>query len=264
MNTATARLDRASRTRVATRAALVELLRRWPTLVFMLVMPLAYFLISFVTSDPAQQVPGPQGTLVADRDVKAVYLAVLGIGITASFGALTVVRPKGSAIRRLRLMGYSAWQLLTARLVTLGLACLSATALFLTAFIPLVNPRNAPGAVAAALLVALIGIALGTVVGLLVPREFEASMTLVAFAGMQMALGRGGSDVQRFLPYWPGVDALERATFVGAPTASSLLLGAGYVLVGLAAGLGLWALRTRITRRSSGPGVVAEAAAVPG
>ena len=183
-----------------------------------------------------------------DRDLKSVYLAVLGIGVTASFGALTVVRPKGAAIRRLRLMGFSAAQLLAARVLTLAAVSALAALVFVGAFIPLVQPVHAVGAASAALLVALIGVALGTVVGLLVPREFEASMTLVAFAGMQMALGRGGSDVQRYLPYWPGVDALEQATFIGAPPAGSLLLGAGYVLLGLAAGLGLWHLRTRVWR----------------
>ena len=124
---AVARGGRARPAMTATRTSVLELLRRWPSVIFMVLMPLGYFLATYATSDAATRTLLPVGdslpVSLLDRDVKAVYLAVLGIGVTASFAAMTIVRPGGTALRRLRLIGYSAWHLLLARLVVLGLIC---------------------------------------------------------------------------------------------------------------------------------------------
>ena len=47
--------------------------------------------------------------------------------------------------------------------------------------------------VASPLLIGVLGTGLGTLVGLLLWREFESAMIIIAIAGIQMALGRGGS-----------------------------------------------------------------------
>ena len=118
--------------------------------------------------------------------------------------------------------------------------------MFCAFFLPLVNVASPALAVLALALVGLTGIALGTFVGLVVPREFEAAMILIALAGMQMALGRGGSDAERYLPYWPSLDALQRATFTGEAVAGPALVALGYVAALLAAGMALWSWRTRV------------------
>lgn len=245
-------------TRTATRMSVRELLRRWPSMLFMIFMPAAYFLVSYVTSDAAATIPvevyGPGGEPMIvqglDRDFKALYLAVLGISVTASFAAMTVVRPGMPALRRLRLVGYRAGHLLAARLFVLLIITAVSTAVFLAIFVPLVRLQSVALASAALLLVGLVGVGLGTFVGLLVPREFEASMILVAVAGVQMALGRGGADAERYLPYWPGIEALKSAVFVpGAEVTGFLGLGLGYAAGLLALSFLVWNARTRIWRR---------------
>lgn len=229
---------------------MIELLRRWPSLIFMVLMPLGYFLATWFASDAETVVPLPVGegavVDVLDRDAKSVYLAVLGIGVTASFAAMTLVRPGGTALRRLRLIGYAAWHLLVARLVVLVLISALSTAVFCAFFLPLVSVAAPMAAVLALALVGLTGISLGATVGLLVPREFEAAMILIAFAGMQMALGRGGSSAEQYLPYWPSLDALQRATFVGGDIAGPALQALAYIAALLLLSLGLWSWRTRV------------------
>jgi hypothetical protein len=241
------------RGRTATVMSMRELVRRWPTLVFMIFMPASYFLVSYLTSDPATRIDVElsDGTVVGvlDRDFKALYLAILGISVTSSFAAMTVVRPGMKALRRLRVVGYGAGHLLLARLVLLVLITMVSTAVFLVIFAPLVNIDSLALTTIALVLVGLIGVAFGALVGLLVPGEFEASMLLIALAGIQMALGRGGTDAERYLPYWPGVETLKTAMFHPSPELTfHVALGLGYVAVLLAATSGIWALRTRLYR----------------
>jgi ABC-2 family transporter len=240
-----------------------ELLRRWPTLVFMIFMPLSYFVVSYLTSDGTTRVPvdlfdqssGPALT-VLDRDFKALYLAVLGISVTSSFAALTSVLDSTAVMRRLRLIGFRSGQLLCARLIVLGIITVVSTAVFLAVFAPLVHLESLPLAAAGLLLVGLLGVALGTVIGLLVPRLFEAAMLLIAVAGIQMALGRGGSDAERYLPYWPTVEALKRASVDPTGAGRYLLLAIAYILGLLILAAIVWKLRTRVyspPRPNAGP-----------
>lgn len=117
---------------------------------------------------------------------------------------------------------------------------------------PLVDLASVPLTAVSLLVVGLIGVALGTLVGLLVPREFEAAMIIVAVAGIQMALGRGGSDAERFLVYWPGVESLKTAAFAPVPDAATFLgLGVLYIVVLLGLSGLVWAYRTRIWRHAA-------------
>ncbi|GIH22231.1 hypothetical protein Aph01nite_05410 [Acrocarpospora phusangensis] len=237
--------------------SVLELLRRWPSMLFMIFMPASYFLVSYFTSDAVTMVPAlaydgdVQRTVqVLDRDFKALYLAVLGISVTSSFAAMTVVRPGMAALRRLRLVGYRAHHLLSARLYVLLIITVVSTAVFMAIFVPLVNLESVALAATALLLVGFVGVALGTLIGLLVPREFEASMLLIAAAGVQMALGRSGADAERFLPYWPGVEALKSAAFVsGADVTRFGGLGALYAVALFGLSYIVWNRRTRLWRR---------------
>lgn len=115
------------------------------------------------------------------------------------------VRPGLDSMRRLRLVGYRPRHLLGARLCVLLVILAASTAVFLTVLVPVVPLQSVAWAVCSLGVVGLIGVTLGTCVGPVVPRKFQALMILVALAGIQMALGRGGSDAGRYLPYWPGV-----------------------------------------------------------
>lgn len=248
-----------SRTLVATRAAAIEFAHRWPSLLVMTLGPLAYFLVSYLTGESGHLLPlaldgEPQPLLVDDLSVKAVYLAGLAIGIAASFAAMTVVRPESTALRRLLVIGYRPWQLLAARLVVLVAVCVVTVAGIAVAFLVLVDVAD-PGAALVALFgVGATGLAIGSVFGLILPREFEASMGLIAVAGMQMSLGRSGSDVEQWLPYWPGVDLLQRATFLGHGYGPSAALAVGYVTLGFVIALAAWWGRFRLRGRNGRKG----------
>jgi hypothetical protein len=244
-----------------TRTAIVmfvrELARRWPSVLFMIFMPASYFLVSYLTNDPDDVVPvdvftgnGHQALQVLDRDFKALYLAVLGISVTSSFAALTTVRASTEVTRRLRLVGYRASQLLSARLLVLGVITVLSTGAFLAIFLPLVDVRWIALVVVSLLLIGLVGTGLGTLVGLLLGREFEAAMIIIAIAGIEMALGRGGAAAEQYLPYWPAVEALKTAAFSPTAEVARHLGQAGlYVAVLFALSYVVWSYRTRIWRR---------------
>jgi hypothetical protein len=244
-------------TRTAIAMFVRELTRRWPSVLFMVFMPASYFLVSYFTNDADDVVPvdvftgdGYQALHVFDRDFKALYLAVLGISVTSSFAALTTVRASTETMRRLRLVGYRSGQLLSARLSVLGVITALSTGAFLGIFLPLVDVRQTALVVVSLLLIGLLGTGLGTLVGLLLRREFEAAMIIIAVAGIQMALGRGGSSAERYLVYWPAVEALKTAVFSPTIEVGRHLGQAGlYVVALFALSYLVWSYRTRIWRR---------------
>ena len=248
-----------SAVRVATEMSIRELARRWPTVLFMIFMPASYFLVSYLTNDADATVPvaiftgpGYEDVTVLDRDFKALYLAVLGISVTSSFAALTTVRGNTPVMRRLRLVGFRASQLLSARLCVLAIITVLSTVVFLAIFLPLVRVEAVAWTTLALLLVGLIGVGLGTLVGLLLQREFEAAMIIIAVAGIQMALGRGGAVAEKYLIYWPAVEALKTSAFSPTPApavAAHLGLAALYVAVLFAASYVVWSWRTRVWAR---------------
>ena len=72
-------------------------------------------------------------------------------------------------------------------------------------------------------------------------------MLIIAIAGIQMALGRGGSGAERFLVYWPAVESLKTAAFAPVSGAGPHLgLAVFYVADLFMLSAALWSLRTRI------------------
>ena len=244
----------ASPTRVATAMFLRELARRWRSVLFMLFMPTAYFAVSYLTSDPAATVPltiagspAAAPVMVLDRDLKSLYLAVLGISVTGAFAALATVRGSSAAMRRLRLIGFRARHLLTARLLVLLAITGAATVIFMLIFVPLIGPAAMGYAGLALLEVGLLGVAIGTALGMLFTREFEPAMIIVAISGVQLAIGRSDSGgAEKYLPYTPAVDALKTATFAPPVDGGALLVGLGYTVGAFALAYLLWTVRTRV------------------
>ncbi|GAA2446695.1 hypothetical protein GCM10010191_74750 [Actinomadura vinacea] len=248
---------RMNATLTVTRMFVVELVRRWPSVLFMIFMPASYFLVSYLTTAGDARVPdqvwtgeGFETVSVLDRDLRAIYLAVLGTSVTSSFAALTTVRSSMGVMRRLRLAGYRAGQLLSARLLVLLLITALSTAVFMAIFVPLVHLKSVAIVTGAFLLVGLIGVAIGTLVGLVVPREFEAFMLVVAIAGVQMALGRGDSSAEEYMPYTPAIDAMKAGAFTRTSDLA-VQFGQGLLYVAVLFGLVfvVWNLRTRVWKR---------------
>ncbi|MFC4463815.1 hypothetical protein ACFPH6_04390 [Streptomyces xiangluensis] len=249
------------RGRTATGLFLRELLRRWPSTLFMVAMPGGYFLTVYLlggdgTVPVALHVDGDADTVqVLDRDAKSVYNAVLGAGVSSAFAALVTIRGSASAMRRLRLMGYRAWELLAARLVVLLVITVLAAGLFALLLLPLIQVRHPLSLFAAMTEIGVLGIALGSLFGTLPMREFEATMAIVALCGLQLAIGRSedGADAERYLLFTPGVDAVKVSAFSDpAPIAAALGQGLGYAAVLLVLACLVWSRRTRI--HSTHPG----------
>ncbi|HVF20916.1 MAG TPA: hypothetical protein VNA14_11840 [Mycobacteriales bacterium] len=242
-----------SRRGTATATFARELLRRWPSLLFMVGLPTAFFAVSYATSDGAVTVPARSvvatadaSAFVADRHVEALYLTVLGISVSASFAALAAVRGSAGLARRLRICGYRAHELLAGRVAVLAVVTAAAAMFFLAVLAPLV-PLARPALVAAATVeVGLTGVALGALLGSVFTREFEAAMLAVAAGGLQVAVGRSGADAERWMLYTPAVDAMKAAAFGGARPAAALARGFVYVAVLLGLALIAWARATRV------------------
>ncbi|MGW9594352.1 hypothetical protein ACWHLZ_29115 [Streptomyces chartreusis] len=221
----------------------------------MVAMPGCYFLTMYLlggdgTIPLALHVHGARDTVqVLDRDAKSVYNAVLGAGVSSAFAALVTVRGSAAAMRRLRLTGYRAWELLTARLAVLLVITVAAAALFTLLLVPLIEVRHPLSLLAAMTEIGILGIALGSVLGVLPVREFEATMAIVALCGRQLAIGRSedGADAERYLLFTPGVDAVKVSAFADpAPTAAALGQGLDYAAVLLVLACLIWSRRTRV------------------
>jgi ABC-2 type transport system ATP-binding protein len=247
---------RSAPTRTATAMFLRELRRRWPSMLFMVLMPAAYFVAMYSTSSATEvgQVNVFTGIdyellQVNDRTYKSMYLAVLGISVTSAFAAMTTIANRGAVIRRLRLAGYPARRLLIARFAVLLLIMAVSTAVFAVVLATLVSVNNLPLVALALLEVAVVGIGLGTLLGLLLIREFEASMIIIAICGIQMALGRSGSDAERYLPFSPSVEAMKTAAFTDSGEIWRFMAqGLGYALVLIVLSLAMWSWRMRVWR----------------
>ena len=243
-------------TRTATKLFLRELGRRWPSLLFMVWLPASYFVAMYLTSSPTEigsasvfTGSGHELLEVNDRTFKSMYLAVLGISVTSAFAAMTTVVNRGAIVRRLLLAGYPAGRLLIARFAVLLLIMAGSTAVFAVVLAALVSLPNLALVSLALLEIAVIGIGLGTLLGLSLNREFEASMVIIAICGMQMAFGRSGSSAEQYLPFWPSVEAMKTAAFSDSGEIWRYMAqGLGYAVVLLGLSLALWSWRMRVFR----------------
>ncbi len=176
-----------------------------------------------------------------------MYLSTLGISVTSAFAALSMIKGSTAAMRRLRLVGYTAAQLLLARLLVLLAITVASTVVFTLIIVALLSLNHTALVALAMFEIGLLGVALGTLLGLALNREFEASLIIIAICGIQVALGRSGSDAERFLLFRQPVEAIKTAGFTASTNVSSFVtLGLLYALVMFVVAYGIWALRTRV------------------
>ena len=187
-----------------------------------------------------------------------MYLATLGISVTSAFAALMMIKGSTAAMRRLRLVGYSAAQLLLARLLVLLLMTIVSTAFFALIILALLSLQHLPLVALGMFQVGLIGVALGTLLGLALNREFEASLIITAICGIQVALGRSGSEAEKYLPFHPPIEVIKTAGFTESTNVCAfVLLGFGYAVIMLVAAYAIWLMRTRVWSHTA-PGVPAQ------
>lgn len=165
------------------RACLLELSRRRGVIALLVALPLVFYL--------------------ARRDLtgQSIRMLALGLGWTVSTLALFVAVSAKDFDRRLRLVGYGAWQLVLGRVLAvtaLGLLLAVGYAALILVDQDVARPW------AALLLLAtttLIAAPLGAVCAAVLPRELEGTLALLAIFAMQMLIDPAHS-LARVLPYW--------------------------------------------------------------
>jgi hypothetical protein len=202
-----------------------DLSRRRTALGFLIALPLVFYVVG----------AGHQGAHAIENGTIATAFSIVGAAI---FTELT-----GRAIdQRLVLAGFQPGDLLAGRLLVL--AAISVPILLGTAAVmTVVSHPDHPGLlVVAALGVGVVGVPLGLVIGLLVPRDLEAVLLLIGIVGVQLSLDRSQS-LNLALPFGGPRRLVEAA--VGEPR--SVVGGVALTLV-YAGGLLVAALGATVLR----------------
>lgn len=218
--------------------SLQEMTRRITALVFILLLPLAFYLVRI------------------DVHWQAIRFLSIGIGWAVATLSLFTFIAARDLDRRLVVAGASPSSLFVGRLaavlaVGLGLAVIYFGVVALT-----LDDLPRMGAVLLLLVVTvLIGAPLGAMVSLVIVRELEGALALLALMAVQLLVDPD-SSYAGFMPLWSTRELTGYA--LDAPTANSLLDGLGHfavtmVLCSLAA-WGFSVLRLRTRRFESIPG----------
>jgi hypothetical protein len=202
-----------------------DLSRRRTALGFLIALPLVFYAVG----------AGHEGPHAVETGTIATAFSIVGAGI---FTELT-----GRAIDpRLVLAGFRPRDLLSGRLLVL--AAISVPIVLGTAAVmTVVSHPDHPGLlVVAALAVGVVGVPLGLVIGLVVPRDLEAVLVLVGIVGVQLSLDRTQS-LNLVLPFGGPRRLVEAAVGEPRSVAGSVALTLVY-----AAGLSVVALATTVLR----------------
>ncbi len=161
------------------KATIRELLRRRSALVLLVALPLAFYL--------------------AKRDVthSAIVVLALGLGWAAAMLALFSTVNALELDARLRVAGFSSVAILLGRMLSLLLVGLTLMAGYLV-LVAVDQDVARLGGVALMLFCALlIGVPLGTTVGLILKRELEGALALLILLATQFM-----TNPERFLAHW--------------------------------------------------------------
>lgn len=160
-----------------------ELARRRRAIGFLLLMPLAFYVVRHE---------------YLGQSIRSLFL---GIGWAVSTAALFATVAGRTVDPRLVLSGYRAWQVYAGRLLGLWAAGVVLALPFLVLIrIDAPQVRFGPIALAMAFCVA-VAAPFGLFIGLLLPREFEGTLVLLTAVSMQMMVDPADGK-SRVLPFW--------------------------------------------------------------
>jgi hypothetical protein len=138
-------------------------------------------------------------------------------------------------------------ELLVARVALLLLVMVLASLIFSVLMVPLVEPNNITLVLLGMFLVGFAGICLGTLIGVTFNRELEASLTIIAFVGCEVALGMQSSDLARYLPFYYPIEIVKTGAFTDSVNVLPFIgLAFLYSLVNLAISFVVWSCKIQI------------------
>jgi hypothetical protein len=183
-----------------------ELLRRRGVLGLLLLVPLVFYLGRH------------------DQTGQAVRFASLGVGFAVSAAALFSAVGGRQIEPLLVLSGFRPYQVFLGRCLALVTAGLCVSALYCAVILVDQDIHN-PRAVAVELaLTTLVGVPLGLLLGLIVPRDMEGALLLISVIGAQMVMDPA-KDSAKILPFWStreiityAVDGAQHGSFTDGLT----------------------------------------------
>jgi len=236
------------RQRAAVAAGLRSTLREPTTVVLLLLLPPVVIWTFDVSMQTFGATPGVEvGAAEAERG-GALFSTAFLAGLLGVFQVVGAAEADG----RLVVCGYRPAEVVSARLVAIGLASLLVAGITLGTFLALVpGDVPAPGLAMGALVLAAATYALlGVIVGSLVGRELEGSLALVFLADFDSFTSLDAIPTESpLLDYTPLTYAgrlLEDATTTGSIAAGDLLAAVGYVALLLVAAMAVVELRGEI------------------
>ena len=240
---------------VSARMQWLEIIRRGPTLLLLVGLPLVFFLVMYYTASSYPMplevltIEGERQVMVDHRDFVALLLAVMGMGWGIAATALFSVVGRTDGDRRLILCGYRATELMIARLAVLVTIVMVLSLAFMIPVVVLLEP-NFPSLVWLSIILAgFVAVGAGLAIGTLVPRQLEATIGVIAVFGLEMAMAAGQATVERYLPLHFANELLKSGAFADSPQAilpTVLSLGYGATLFVVASLM--WSIRTGLFR----------------
>lgn len=218
------------RVRAAAAADTRQLVRRWPALVLLTGLPLAFYAASSGHNPHAAVIGGI-----------ALAFSLTGAPIFASIAAR-------AADQRLVLTGYRPAEVVLARLLVLEAYGAIVALAFAAVMVAHSDPAHPGLLIGGVLMVAAVAVPLGLVLGGLLPSELEAVLMMIGAVGIQLTLDQT-SGVARLLPFWGPRQLLEGSIDTAISTPHAVEVGLAYtaLLLGLTFTLAFRRLRVAVS-----------------
>lgn len=234
----------------------LEILRRGPTLLMIVGLPLIFFLVMYYTSSsypmPIEvwEIEGLRQVSVDHRNFVALLLAVMGMGWGMAATALFNVVGGVDTDRRLIVCGYKAMELMIARLATLMSVVVVLSFVFMVPVLVLLEPNFPLVVWLSTLLGGFIAVGTGLVLGSLISRQLEAMIGVIAIFGIEMAMATSNAAIEQYLPLHFANELLKAGAFATEPQIlRPMLLSMGYGTVLFVTALLVWSRRVGVFKK---------------